>query len=499
MVVAPITIEGRSVGERQPVFIIAEAGVNHNGDVARAVDLIHAAKAAGADCVKFQTFKAERVVTRTAPKASYQMRVTDPAESQLSMLQKLELDENAYGDLIVLCRQQNIIFTSTPYNEEDVAFLDGLDVPLLKSASIHIAEPRFLQRMAETGRPMIVSTGMANWEEIDEAVKAIRSTGNENFVLLQCTTNYPSLLRDTNLRAMVNMQARYGCNVGYSDHTQSHVPCIGSVALGACVIEKHITLDRQMPGPDHSTSEAPEEFSSLVNSIREMEAAMGSADKVPTPAERANMPGMRRSLSARRALRKGARISDEDLTARRPMSGIAPREWPRLLGCIVLRDIAEGEMLPRDALGEIQPMQPGDVLRLELLLQNDAGDYLRYFTAFAAPGELRRQYETARRDTFYTLLAGGEVVGFYCLRGLDAGYERPSFGLYVSSAAAGKGLGKAALDHAIAVCGSMKVRRVILKVAPGNSRARELYESRGFVVEVACPDTGHVIMQKEIF
>lgn len=340
-----IQLGSAKIGDGNPVFVIAEAGVNHNGDLDLAAELVRQAARSGADCVKFQTFKAERVVTHDAPKANYQLKVTDPSESQLSMLKSLELSETAYSDLIALCEKERLIFTSTPYNEEDIAFLDELDVPLLKSASIHCAEPRFLQRMAATGRPLIVSTGMATWEEIDEAIAAIKSTGNKNFVLLQCTTNYPSLIEDTNLRAMVEIRRRHECLVGYSDHTQSHVPCLGAVALGACVIEKHFTTDQSLPGPDHSTSETPEQFKVLVKAIRTMEVALGQSDKVPSEAETANMVGMRRSIAARHALPAGHLICDNDLTCKRPASGIAPRDWGKVVGRRTARPVTQGSLL----------------------------------------------------------------------------------------------------------------------------------------------------------
>lgn len=347
-----ISIRSHIIGTGKPTFVIAEAGVNHNGDVSIAGELIRQAKRAGADCVKFQTFKAERVVTKNAPKANYQKAVTDPNQSQLDMLRAIELSEQTYGDLISLCNYEDIVFTSTPYNEEDIDFLVELGVPLLKSASIHIAEPRFLQRLAETGLPLVVSTGMASWTEIDDAVDAIRSTGNEQFVLLQCTTNYPSLLSDTHLRAMVAMCDREKCLVGYSDHTQSHISCLGAVALGACVIEKHFTLDKSLPGPDHSTSEEPDSFAAMVNSLREMEVALGSNEKKPTVAEQANMPGMRRSIAVRHTLPAGHTIADKDLTCKRPASGIAPKDWNKLVGRQTSNKVAEGTLLSWDDISD---------------------------------------------------------------------------------------------------------------------------------------------------
>lgn len=340
-----IDVSGHIVGVGHPAFMIAEVGVNHNGSVEVAAESIRAAKKAGADCVKFQTFKAERVVTETAPKAKYQTLVTDPAESQIAMLRKLELDEQSYGDLIQICKSEDIVFTSTPYNEEDIAFLDALDVPVLKAASMHLAEPQFLKSMAKTGRPLLISTGMASWEEVAVAVDTIRSAGNENFVLLQCTTNYPSLVSDVNLRAMDSMGERFNCLVGYSDHTQSHIPCLGGVAMGACVIEKHFTLDKALPGPDHSTSETPDDFAKLVSAVRNMEVALGSKEKAPTAAERENMIGMRRSIVAKRNIAAGQIVTSEDISCKRPATGIAPSEWDLVVGKVAIKPVADGEML----------------------------------------------------------------------------------------------------------------------------------------------------------
>lgn len=341
-------VAGRRIGPGNPTFLIAEIGVNHNGELGLAAEMVRAAKRAGADCVKFQTFKAERVATAGAPKAKYQTLVTNPEESQVDMLRQLELVEKDHSRLRDLCEELDIVFCSTPYNEEDIEFLNNIGTPILKAASIHLAEPHFLECMARTGRPMILSTGMGTWEEIDRAVDTIRSTGNERFILLQCTTNYPSSIEDTNLRAMVGLQNRYGCAVGYSDHTLGTTSCLGAVALGATVIEKHFTLDRRLPGPDHTTSETPEGFAELVKEVRAMEAAMGTADKNPSAAERANMVGMRRSIVARRKIAEDHVIQDEDLICKRPATGIAPRHWQDLVGTRARRDIAEGAMLQWD-------------------------------------------------------------------------------------------------------------------------------------------------------
>ena len=463
------------------VFIIAEAGVNHNGNINTAFELVREAKKAGADCVKFQTFKSERVVQSNAEKAAYQKLVTDPNESQLSMLKKLELTVNDYRALISFSNDQGIEFSSTPYNEEDIDLLLDLDIKLLKAASIHIAEPRFLQRMAETGLPLIVSTGMANWAEIDEAINAILATGNTNFSLLQCTTNYPSQINDVNLNAMVEMKRRYNCAVGYSDHTQTQTACIGSVALGGCVIEKHLTLDTKMQGPDHQTSETPEEFAKLVRSIRETELAMGSAIKQPAIQELLNMPNMRRSIVARKIISKGELLDDLNMTCSRPMSGISPKDWKKLIGKVVITDINQGDQIAYKNLATIRKMTLEDAAILETMMNREDKKYMQYFTAFKENGSLLRQVSVAKNDIFNSIKINTNLVGFYCLRGIDQGYALPGFGIYISSNFTRKGLALGALRHAILQCGCTKCNRIMLHVAPENTRARLIYEKFGFI------------------
>lgn len=348
MNITPISIHTSSIGPGHPCFIIAEAGVNHNGDIALAKQLIRAAKTAGADCVKFQTFKAERVVTATAPKAKYQLKTTDPKESQVDMLRKLELPPDAYQELIQVAEEESITLLSTPYNEEDVDFLDALGCPAFKMASIHLFEPLFLQYVARKGKPIILSTGMATLADVDMAVRALRETGNEQFVILQCTTNYPSRLEDANIRAMTTMREALGVLVGYSDHTQTHTACLAAVALGACVIEKHFTLDKTMPGPDHASSADTTEFAELVTLIREVEMVLGSFLKAPTPVERQNALGMRRSIVARRNIQQGETITQAMLTYKRPSSGIAPSLITEIIGRKARRFIAEGALLSWD-------------------------------------------------------------------------------------------------------------------------------------------------------
>jgi N,N'-diacetyllegionaminate synthase len=322
-------------------FIIAEAGVNHNGSVEMAKKLIKEAKMCGADCVKFQTFKAERVVIKKAPKAHYQMQTTDPKESQLEMLRKLELPDEAYQELMQICADEGVMFLSTPYGVEDIDFLDSLGVAAFKVASGQIVEPHFLEHVARKGKPMIVSTGMATLSEVDEAVRLIMETlksaeeGDQplpSLTLLQCTTNYPSLLEDANLKAMETMRRTFGLPVGYSDHTEGIVACIAAVALGARIIEKHFTLDRTLPGPDQSCSSNPDEFRQMVNAIRQAEAVLGTGTKKPSERERENAATMRRSIVALRNIPAGRTIEPDDITFKRPLSGIPASHVGFVLG-----------------------------------------------------------------------------------------------------------------------------------------------------------------------
>ena len=327
-----IQLGNLAIGDEKPVFIIAEAGVNHNGDLDIAKQLIIEAKRSGADCVKFQTFKAERIAIHDAPKANYQLKTTDPTESQIDMLKKLEMPEDAYYELIECCKKNEIIFLSTPYSKEDVDFLNILGVPAFKLASITAAEPWFAAYTGSKGKPVILSTGMATIEEIDKTITAIMKTGNKNLILLQCTTNYPSRYEDANLLAMQTMQKEFGLLVGYSDHTQDDTACIVSVALGASVIEKHFTLDKTLAGPDQSTSANPDEFSRLVSNIRKAETVLGSIKKEPCEIEKQNLIGMRRSIVAKKFISKGTVITEEMLTFKRPATGINPSLFEKIVG-----------------------------------------------------------------------------------------------------------------------------------------------------------------------
>lgn len=350
-----LTIDGKKIGHNQPVFIISEAGVNHNGSVDIALELIEASARCGADCVKFQTFRAERVAMPNAPKAAYQLEVTERSESQIDMLRALELPDQCYPDLIKACRKAGIIFLSTPYNEEDVDFLVEAGVPALKLASIHAAEPSMLRYAAKTGLPLIVSTGMATQEEVDAAVKTIRATGNDQFIILQCTTNYPSPPSDANLRAMVTMQKTCDVMVGYSDHTETDTTAIAAVTLGACVLEKHFTVDPSMAGPDQSTSLDQIGLSRYVNTIRATEACLGSGVKAPAENERRNIKGMRRSIVTRKAMASGHVIQDSDLILKRPATGIIAEHWDQIIGTRTKRAVTANAQISWDDLDTTAP------------------------------------------------------------------------------------------------------------------------------------------------
>jgi N-acetylneuraminate synthase/N,N'-diacetyllegionaminate synthase len=343
-----IEIAGRKIGRGHPVYVIAEAGVNHNGDLQTAKRLIEEARACGADCVKFQTFRAENVATRKAPKARYQLDTTDRAESQFDMLRKLQLSPEDHKVLKAHAENAGITFLSTPYNFEDVDLLESLGVPAYKVASGQVVELPFLRRIAGTGKPVLLSTGMATLAEVDEALRTIMKEGNDRVVLLQCTTDYPSRIKDANLRVMETFRAAFGVMAGYSDHTSGDEAAIAAVALGARVIEKHFTLDKTMPGPDHGSSATPEELGSLVEKIRRVESALGDARKGPTETERENAVGMRRSIAARSDIPRGKTITEEDITFKRPATGLPPSLYDAVMGKRAARDISADELLRMD-------------------------------------------------------------------------------------------------------------------------------------------------------
>lgn len=352
--VEAVKIGDRVVGAGHPCYVLAEAGVNHNGEWDLAVELVRAAKRAGADAVKFQTFRASRLITSSAPKAAYQLRTTNPSESQTEMLRRLELPEDWHPRLIDLCRTEGIDFMSTPYSFEDVDLLVSMGVSALKLASIHCAEPIFVAYAARTGLPLILATGMATLAEVDAAMRAAREVGNDKVVLLQCTTDYPSRLEDANVRTIPVMRQAFQTPVGYSDHTETSIPCAAAVALGACLVEKHLTLDRAMPGPDHAASFDPAQFAELVRAIRETERALGTGIKQPCDVERENAKTMRRGCAARRDLKAGDLLAESDVALLRPASGLLPSQLAAVIGRPLRRDIPAGQHLDLSDFGARQ-------------------------------------------------------------------------------------------------------------------------------------------------
>jgi N,N'-diacetyllegionaminate synthase len=327
------------------IFIIAEAGVNHNGSIDIAMRLIDAAKASGADAVKFQTFRADLLATRSAHKAPYQERTTPNAESQFEMLQRLELDAATHQRLIDHCRQVGIQFLSSPFDAESADLLATMDVPLFKVPSGEITNLPFLQHLARKGRPLILSTGMSTLEEVKEAVNALEAAGVSKLTLLHCVTEYPAPYADVNLRAMQTLKSTFGLPVGYSDHTPGIEISIAAAALGAEVIEKHFTLDRSLPGPDHAASLEPAELRQMVAAIRHVEVALGTGIKSPAPCEVHNISVARKSIVAARALPAGHRLVTEDLDIKRPGNGLAPKLLPDLIGRTLREAVAKDELI----------------------------------------------------------------------------------------------------------------------------------------------------------
>lgn len=347
----PIKIAGRLIGPRRPCFIIAEAGVNHNGDLALAKQLVDAAVTAGADAVKFQTFKAERLASASAPKAAYQLQTTDRSESQLEMLRRLELSEPAHRALMAYCQEWRILFLSSPFEEESADVLEQLGVCAFKIPSGELTNLPFLEHVARKGKPMIVSTGMSTLAEVEQAVQAIRQMKNSQVVLLHCVSDYPADPSDANLRAMQTMADAFKVPVGYSDHTPGIEVALAAVALGACVIEKHFTCDRTLPGPDHRASLEPDELRRLVQGIRMVESALGDGRKAPVPREANTAAVARKSLVAARDIPAGSLLTEESIAIKRPGTGLPPAMLPSLVGRKTLRDIPVDTLLTLETVG----------------------------------------------------------------------------------------------------------------------------------------------------
>ena len=331
-------------------FIIAEAGVNHNGDLAQAKKLADAAKAAGADAVKYQTFKAEALVSRRAVKAEYQKKTTGTGESQLEMIRKLQLSDADHRELLAHCGRLGLTFLSSPFDEASADMLESLDVPLFKLPSGELTNKPLLQHIARKGRPLILSTGMSALAEVADAVRWIREVTSAPLTLLHCLTEYPAPVEQVNLRAMDTLRAHFGLPAGYSDHTVGIEISVAAVARGAAVIEKHLTLDKTLPGPDQAASLDPAEFTALVKAARAVEAALGDGVKRVAPCEAGNRSVARRSVVAAKALPAGHALALADLAVKRPGDGIAPAQLEALLGRKLKKAVEADETLTWEAL-----------------------------------------------------------------------------------------------------------------------------------------------------
>lgn len=327
------------------VLIIAEAGVNHNGDINIAKKLVDEAVLAGADAVKFQTFKAENLVCRNASKAEYQLDTTDKDETQFDMLKKLELTEKMHVELIDYCKNRDIMFLSTPFDIDSLHYLVNLGLDIIKIPSGEITNYPLLREVGKTKKKVILSSGMSTLNEIKNAKRVLMEFGCKDLIILHCNTEYPTPYQDVNLKAMNTIREELGVRVGYSDHTQGITVPIAAVALGAEVIEKHFTLNRNMIGPDHRASLEPDELKEMIRAIRNVEASLGDGVKKPSESEKKNIKIARKSIVAKCNIAKGALLNGENLTTKRPGTGISPMEWDYVIGQKAKRDFDMDEMI----------------------------------------------------------------------------------------------------------------------------------------------------------
>ena len=326
-------------------FIIAEAGVNHNGSFELAKLLVDKAVWAGADCIKFQTFNSKNLVSKNAQKAEYQKKTTDSSESQLDMLKKLELSKEEFIELRDYCNQKGIMFLSTPFDLESIDFLASIGVKTWKVPSGEITNYPFLRAIGKRKESVIMSTGMCTLDEVRDALNVLKGFGTTDITLLHCTTEYPAPYDSVNLKAMLTLQNEFGLNVGYSDHTNGIEIPVAAVALGATVIEKHFTLDKKMEGPDHKASLEPEELKQMVQSIRNVEVALGDGTKQPSDAEKKNISIARKSIVAACDIKKDEVFTEKNLTAKRPGNGISPMKWEEVLGKTAKRNFSQDELI----------------------------------------------------------------------------------------------------------------------------------------------------------
>ncbi len=327
------------------ILIMAEAGVNHNGSIAIAKRLADIAKKAGADIVKYQTFVPEAIVSKFAQKAEYQQTNDPNSESQLEMLRKLALTNEEFVELRDYCEEIGIKFLSTPFDLPSIDFLDSIGIDMWKIPSGEITNMPYLIKIAKTGKPVILSTGMSNIEDVENAVSLLKNYGCNDISILHCTTQYPTPVEYVNLKAMDTLRKKFNCKVGLSDHSMGIEVSIAAAALGAEIIEKHFTLDKNMPGPDHIASADFEELSALIQSVRNVELALGNGIKDIAECEKGNISVSRKSIVASKCIKKGELLSEDNLTVKRPGSGISPMRWNEVIGKIAIRDFDEDEVI----------------------------------------------------------------------------------------------------------------------------------------------------------
>lgn len=327
------------------IYIIAEAGVNHNGSLEIAKKMVDAVREAGADAIKFQTFKAENIVTQNASRAEYQVKNTGEDASQYSMLKKLELSYDDFRELKAYCDDSGIEFLSTPFDLESIDFLQELGIRFLKIPSGEITNFPYLRKIGQTGMPVIMSTGMSTLEEVGDAIGVLREYGSNEISLLHCTTEYPAPLDSVNLKAMQTMAEAFNLPVGYSDHTSGIAVSVAAVAMGAVIIEKHFTIDRNMEGPDHKASLELDELKAMVKSIRDVEMAMGTGEKTPAESECANADVARKSIVAKTCIKAGELLTEDNITVKRPGTGISPMKWNSVLGKIAPCDFKADDLI----------------------------------------------------------------------------------------------------------------------------------------------------------
>lgn len=336
------------------VFIIAEAGVNHNGDIRVAKALVDMAVRCGADAIKFQTFKAEDCVDKDCDKVGYQKENDQTQETQYEMLKRLELSFEEFKDLKGYCVIKDIVFLSTPFGMDALKFLMSMNMRVIKLSSTEVTNHPYLQKVAEYNKPIILSTGMSYLEEVRAAVEVIRQSGNQQITLLHCTTDYPTKLQDVNMRAMKTMAEELQVEVGYSDHTEDSISAIAAATLGARVIEKHITLDQEMNGPDHKASMMENEFKQYIKNIRSIEILLGDGIKKPTQVEEIMRIAVRRSIVAKYYLKKGTILTEDLLEYKRPATGLSPVEIYKILGKKIIRDINQDEKIQIEDIEDVQ-------------------------------------------------------------------------------------------------------------------------------------------------